>query len=252
MTKQPLNPFTGEEPVLPLEKQPVVDKTATVEANAQKEEVIDFYKLGLQWRKNQVRQELAELGVLKRDGYNPNGKYQFFSEAQYKALFTRLFAKHGIEFKATMLGADYDSFTNPKTGTFQFMRRVMMEFTIMDVHTGESETSQFVGEGFDTGDKAIYKAYTGALKYYYADTWQVATGDEPENEKVEEAPAPIRLIEDFQTEIISKFYTGDNMTKLLGKYGIKTLGEMTYEDAKQQILDLKKMLKDKDEQNKTG
>ena len=246
MQKQPLNPFTGEEPVLPLEK---TAQSIPAGPEPLQEDVVDYFKLGLQWRKNQVRQELSDLGVLKRDGYNENAKYKFFSEAQYKALFTKLFAKHGIEFKATMLALEHDSFTNSK-GTLQFIRRVLMEFTIMDIYTGESESSQFVGEGYDVGDKAIYKAYTGALKYYYADTWQVATGDEPENEKVEEPV--VELIKDFQTEIISKFYKDENLTKLLTKYSINSLNEMTYEDAKNIIIDLKKMLKEKDDSNKTG
>ena len=250
MTKQPLNPFTGEEPVLPLEKQSTAEAKSTLEGTSpERVEVVDYFKLGLQWRKNQVRQELAELGVLKRDGYNPNAKYKYFSEAQYKELFTRLFAKHGIEFKANMMAMEHETATNHK-GTLQQVRRVLMEFTIMDVHTGESETSQFAGEGFDVADKAIYMAYTGALKYYYAVTWQVATGDEVENEKAEE-PA-VELIKDFQAEIIGKFYKDENLTKLLTKYSIKNLNEMTYDDAKNIIIDLKKMLKEKDDSNKTG
>lgn len=239
MSNKPINPFVGEEPVQPLEPK---------ETKSQKAEKTGLEKVGLQWRKNQVRKELAELGVLKREGYNENAKYKFFSEAQYKALFTRLFAEHGIEFKATMLALEHDSYTNSK-GTLQFIRRVLMEFTIIDSVTGESESSQFVGEGFDVGDKAIYKAYTGALKYYYADTWQVATGDDPENEKVTEPE--IRYIEDYQAEIISKFYVGPNMDKLLTNYGLKDLRQMEFETAKNLIIELKKMLKEKDE-NKAG
>ena len=38
------------------------------------------------------------------------------------------------------------------------------------------------GEGIDKGDKALYKAYTGAIKYYLANTFLIATGNEPEND----------------------------------------------------------------------
>jgi hypothetical protein len=43
-----------------------------------------------------------------------------------------------------------------------------------------------MGYAEDTGgDKAIYKAMTGATKYFYMKVFGVATGDDPENEKAE-------------------------------------------------------------------
>lgn len=50
------------------------------------------------------------------------------------------------------------------------------------------------GEGMDTGDKAVYKAFTGAEKYCYRQTFQLATGDEDDAERqslsFEETDAP--------------------------------------------------------------
>ena len=46
----------------------------------------------LQQKKNKLRKELAEQGILKRSGENNFDHYSYFSEAQYKALFTKLFS----------------------------------------------------------------------------------------------------------------------------------------------------------------
>ena len=57
-----------------------------------------------------------------------------------------------------------------------------LTFILTDVDTGFYEETTITGEGIDKGDKAGYKAYTGALKYYLANTFMVATGDDPEKE----------------------------------------------------------------------
>ena len=41
------------------------------------------------------------------------------------------------------------------------------------------------GEGADPGDKAPYKALTGALKYALLQSFLLATGDDPEDERAD-------------------------------------------------------------------
>ena len=38
----------------------------------------------------------------------------------------------------------------------------------------------------DTGDKWVYKAITGAVKYIFMKTFQISTGDDPEKDEVKE------------------------------------------------------------------
>ena len=61
-------------------------------------------------------------------------------------------------------------------------RRVKILFELYDVETGYCEKTTVYGEGIDKGDKALYKAFTGALKSYLANTFLIATGNEPEND----------------------------------------------------------------------
>ncbi len=132
----------------------------------------------LQAKKNALRKALKEKGVLKKGATNDYDKYSYFSEAQYKELFTELLSSNKLELKFTEL--EYATFEGTEKQANGRMPK--LEFTLIDVETGFFETTTITGEGIDKGDKAGYKAYTGALKYFLADTFMVATGDDPEKE----------------------------------------------------------------------
>ena len=132
----------------------------------------------LQKKKNALRLILKDKGVLKKGGKNDYDKYTYFSEAQYKELFTELFSSTGLELSFTEL--EYNTFTGSEKQANGRMPK--LKFILTDIDTGYSEETVITGEGIDKGDKAGYKAYTGALKYYLANTFMVATGDDPEKE----------------------------------------------------------------------
>lgn len=174
----------------------------------------------LQQKKNALRKALKEKGVLKKEGENTFDRYKYFSEAQYKVLFTELLSNYKLELKFNEL--EYQMFDGTDKQANGRMPRI--EFTLIDVETGFYETTVITGEGIDKGDKAGYKAYTGALKYYLADTFLVATGDDPEKEspeqKVEDKKATPK-----QIEIIRERFA-DRMDKLLEYYKIEKLEDL--------------------------
>lgn len=135
----------------------------------------------LQAKKNALRKALKEKGILKKGATNDYDKYSYFSEAQYKELFTELFSTHGLELKFTEL--EYATFEGTEKQANGRMPKLL--FSLFDVATGFFEETEITGEGIDKGDKAGYKAYTGALKYFLADTFMVATGDDAEKESPE-------------------------------------------------------------------
>lgn len=66
-----------------------------------------------------------------------------------------------------------------------------VEYTMIDSESGEQLTTTVYGYGQDKGDKGVYKAATGAEKYFLLKTFLIPTGDDPENEKPRPAaPAP--------------------------------------------------------------
>lgn len=180
----------------------------------------------LQQKKNKIRTELKENGILKREGKNNFDNYKYFSEAQYKELFTRLFSENGLELKFTEL--EYRMFEN--NGKQPNGRLPKIEFELIDIDTGFYETTAITGEGVDKGDKAGYKAYTGALKYYLANTFMVATGDEVEKEspsfktKIDEVPSLSSLKALFDTSLTQK-----EKDATLKHYKVENLKDLTDE-----------------------
>jgi len=177
-------------------------------------------------KKNALRRDLAERGILKREGNNQFDRYKYFSEAQYKSLFTELLSSHDLELRSTV--SDYSTIEGTEKQANG--RIVQMEFELIDCETGFSETSKFYGEGFDKGDKAMYKAYTGAIKYYLANTFLVATGDDPEKDSPD-TKMNVRKISAAQKAVIEKKYSGDKLQQLLDWAKVKKLDEMTEDQA---------------------
>ena len=191
----------------------------------------------LQKKKNTLRKALKEKGVLKKGATNEYDKYKYFSEAQYKELFTGLFADCGLELKFNEIA--YETFTGSEKQANGRMPR--LEFELMDIDTGFGETTCITGEGIDKGDKAGYKAYTGALKYYLANTFMVATGDDPEvdspnvtmNNKDERKATPKQL------EFLAGKYQGENLEKLLKSLNLAKLEDISMAKASDLISKIK-------------
>lgn len=189
----------------------------------------------LQQKKNALRKSLRSKGVLQKGATNSYDRYTYFSEAQYKELFTELFSENGLELKFTEL--DYQTFEGSEKRANGRMPK--LEFSLFDIETGFYETTIITGEGIDKGDKAGYKAYTGALKYYLANTFMVATGDDPEKEspdaKMGKGSRRTATATAKQLEVLRKVYVGDNLVKLLQFNNIARLEDLPMDKASELI-----------------
>jgi hypothetical protein len=191
----------------------------------------------LQKKKNTLRKMLKEKGVLKKGATNTFDRYSYFSEAQYKELFTALFSDCGLELKFSEIS--YDTFEGSEKQANGRMPK--LEFCLMDIDTGFGEKTVITGEGIDKGDKAGYKAYTGALKYYLANTFMVATGDDPEKDSPAETmnTKNERKATPKQVEFLASKYTGENLEKLLKANNITKLEDISLAKASEIITKLK-------------
>ena len=175
-------------------------------------------------------------------------EYKYFSEAQYKELFTELMSEAKLELKFEEI--DYLTFDGPEKQANGRMPK--LEFTLFDTETGFFETTHITGEGIDKGDKAGYKAYTGALKYYLANTFMVATGDDPEKDSPDNKMNDVQsngrkektmntpvIVEDIKKEkatekqvnTIMKLLSEDDVARCLSFYSIETLNDLTISQA---------------------
>lgn len=202
----------------------------TLEMNADGIVVANDYKNNakLQQKKNQLRKILDEKGVLQKDKENSGQKYKYFSEAAYKKLFTELFSRVGLELTVSATNLERVAYDGKASNG----RIVALTVRLNDCETGYYEESQVYGEGLDAGDKALYKAYTGAIKYYLADTFLVATGDDPEVDSPEAKERTYYQNNEVATGTWRKFISSYFMKKpelelaFLEKYMISSIDDI--------------------------
>ena len=65
--------------------------------------------------------------------------------------------------------------TEPPRNSSERIARIVMNYRFVDTRSGEELTVRVAGEGADAGDKAPYKAMTGALKYALLQSFLLAT-----------------------------------------------------------------------------
>jgi hypothetical protein len=117
----------------------------------------------------------AIASVPKR-GYNSFHKYHYATEADILSIKDILNEKGLIVLPTTLhqetgLKPDGKSWAS-----------VTLLFRVIDAASGEHIESQFTGYAEDSFDKAIYKATTGANKYFYLKFFGIATEDDPERD----------------------------------------------------------------------
>lgn len=176
----------------------------------------------LQQKKQAVRKQLAESGPVKKDKKNEYNKYSYLSEAKYKELFTKLLSENGLELSASCVEEREIQTGNKSMGCG---RIVVWDFTLSDVDTGFTETMRSIAEGWDSGDKAIYKAHTGALKYFLANTFMVASGDEVEND---EPPRTPKFATPEQVKQLKNLFDQGTVNRILSDYRIQTLEQLSF------------------------
>jgi hypothetical protein len=69
--------------------------------------------------------------------------------------------------------------TNSKDN-IERLATVKMNVLLIDKDSGETVTITGIGSGQDSGDKAVMKAQTAAIKYAYLLSLAISTGDDPE------------------------------------------------------------------------
>lgn len=131
---------------------------------------------------------IGEIGNVPKNGRNTFHKYDYVLEADLTRALGPLLAAHKIAFFPSVV----DATEVPGKGAKgqDTLATVTLEITIVDGESGDTMVVRWRGQGMDSGDKAYYKAYTGAIKYFLMKTFLVDTGDDPE---IDEDAAPQRV-----------------------------------------------------------
>jgi hypothetical protein len=181
-----------------------------------------------------LRQKLAEvrrrIGYVQKRGHNERFNYSYVTAADIAGSVGDILAELGVVVIPTVEDISYESAVG--RGEATRMARVIMAYTFADVDSGEEVIAKVAGQGFDAGDKAPYKAMTGALKYALLQSFLLATGDDPEDERVDtrsgtpssDRPISAEEVGDLEKRIEE---TGTDLERVLAYYKVASLEEMT-------------------------
>ncbi|KRM17466.1 hypothetical protein FD31_GL002657 [Companilactobacillus nantensis DSM 16982] len=120
-----------------------------------------------------------ELDKIEKDGKNNRQGFDYVSESQVKSKLQNKLADHGI-----MIIPHYEILNtwNSQTNKGNTMNYVSVMGTFKLTNGSEEFIGSMPGIGMDSGDKAIYKAETGAQKNFLMQLFLMSTGDDPEND----------------------------------------------------------------------
>lgn len=128
---------------------------------------------------------MAEIKQIEKTGYNDHHKYHYATESDVVEVLRPKLAAHGIVILPSQEEVNYRDVTREKGDKVRrtLMTQVKMSYLITD---GESSFTVYAyGQSEDGDDKGIYKAVTGATKYFHMKTFMIATGDDPERDSAE-------------------------------------------------------------------
>ena len=146
---------------------------------------------------------MGEINRIPKSGRNEFHKYDYATEADIvEAVRGGMAARHVM-----MLPKVQSIEMKDLPGGKQLLCTLRVDFTLIDGDSGEAEVISVVGQGSDSGDKASYKAMTGAEKYALLKLFLIPTGDDPETEQAPRRPAtnqrptPARAVDEAPAEM---------------------------------------------------
>ena len=136
--------------------------------------------------KGNLKQKLIEVSksieYLQKDKTNKMQGYSYLSEAKIKETIKAKFEEQGIIFNYSTNDVSHYEINPTHKGTKQFCTIAKGIYSFIDIDSDERIDGSWAGSGTDTGDKGLYKAITGGIKYVLNTNFLIPTGDDPEND----------------------------------------------------------------------
>ena len=188
-----------------------------------------------------LREKFAEvrrrLGYVQKRGHNERHNYSYVTAADLAGSVGDILAELGVVVIPQLQSISTET---PRSSP-ERIARIVMNYRFIDARSGEELSVRVAGEGADPGDKAPYKAMTGALKYALLQSFLLATGDDPEDERADSRVAlgSERVITPEQVRELQGLIeeTGTELERVLAYYRVAALGEMN-EGSYRRALDL--------------
>lgn len=120
---------------------------------------------------------------IEKRGRNANHQYDFVQALDVtREVRRKLHAQKIIVIPSTVPGSVAH---HTETGGRSFVTTVDLRYRFVDTETGAEVTLEWTGSGADTGgDKGLYKAYTGGLKYVLMALFLIPATNDPERDGI--------------------------------------------------------------------
>lgn len=187
---------------------------------------------------------MAEMQHIEKKGHNAFHKYDYVRAEDLEEVIRQKLIAHRLVFTC---GVEAPPTHQPIGDRGHLLTTVVLRVTLDDLDSDESMTRLVAGTGSDGGDKGLYKAITGGLKYFWRSTFLVPIGsDDPEADtsvdkaasgpraqaprppataaKPKAAPPNGQTVSGCLVSSVESLKTGDN------KFGAWELVKVTFED----------------------
>ena len=135
---------------------------------------------------------MNECNYIKKSGTNDFHKYKYATSAEVLEKINTALVKQNIcSIVIPQILSNIDVTTTK--GNIEHLVTVKIDIMLLDAETGETVTITGLGSGQDSGDKAVMKAQTAAIKYAYLLSMAISTGDDPEADIKTDQEKPISL-----------------------------------------------------------
>lgn len=125
---------------------------------------------------------MAECKNIPKNGKNSFQGYKYVMAADAAEYIREFMVKHRVIAIPSLESVDQTTFKTQK-GADNFLVRVHMKYTFINADDCQDRLEVSMGgTGSDTSDKAIFKAITGAQKYFLMNSFCLGGDDDPEKE----------------------------------------------------------------------
>lgn len=113
---------------------------------------------------------MAEIPAIPKTGKNSHFGYKYHEEYVIAETLRPLLAKHGVFIFHSIIDEQ-------KEGD---LTKIRVQYTFVDADSGENFEVFQIGYGKDNQDKGIYKASTGAQKFFFLRNFNLGSDQDPE------------------------------------------------------------------------
>src|SRR5690625_2271747 len=122
---------------------------------------------------------MREVKYIEKKGFNKFNNYKYATESDVSEKVREVLSEQNVIMLPDVIEHSTREHKNRK-GYTEYIATVKVKITFIDGDTDEKLSIHSIGEGQDAGDKAVYKAITGATKYALMKAFMIPTGDDPE------------------------------------------------------------------------